>query len=106
MSTTNDEFEGMAKLFDISTFTQDAGDLSTVTKGSATTFRDQRVTPLHNDAEQSTVYVAATGPPYLLGMTSTGSSFGSIWFSQYGSARVSVPPAHSIDLSALQQPSG
>ena len=106
MSTANDEFGDMANLFEITTFVQDAGDLSSVTKRPVTNFHGARAIPLHNDVEGGTVYVAATGPPYLLGMTGTGTSSGSIVFSQYGSAKVPPVPAHSVDLSALQRSAG
>lgn len=105
MSTTDPEFGGMAKLFEISSFAENAGDLSAVTKGAVTTFHGARAIPLHEDADQSTVYVAATGTPYMLGRTATGTNPGSIVFSQYGSAKVPPAPAHSVDLSALQQSS-
>ncbi|HEX5586421.1 MAG TPA: hypothetical protein VFZ17_03885, partial [Acidimicrobiia bacterium] len=103
MSTTNDEFGGMANLFEISTFVSETGDLSSVTKRPVTTFHGARAIPLYDSVKQSTVYVAATGAPYVLGMTSNGASTGSVVFSQYGSAKVPPAPAHSVDLSALEQ---
>jgi len=106
MSTANEEFGSLAKLFDISTFNDDSDDLSSVRKLPVTTFHGARAIPLHNDAKQSTVYVAATGKPYVLGVTSNGTSAGSIVFSEYDTAKVPPAPKHSIDLSSFQQSAG
>ena len=62
-------------------------DPKTLTKGTTTAFRGQKAIPLHSGNQ--TIYVAAVGPPYLLGIESTGS----VTFDQFNSATVPAPPA-------------
>lgn len=103
-TTTSDaRFAGLAEVFDAATLIQRLGRSGTLTEGVVTTFNEKKVIPLR--ASDETIYVAATGKPYILGLVGTGpNNDGSqLIFSLYGVARVTRPPRGAISVSRLPQ---
>jgi hypothetical protein len=104
-STTDDkDFSGLASLADLSGLSQSMLTVSgTLTKGPVTDFQGRKAIPLHDDgAEPGTLYVAATGTPYPLGLVRTTGEPGQVVFSHYGKAKIPAPPAQFVSLSQLQ----
>jgi hypothetical protein len=73
-----------------------------VTKGVTSTVGGQRALALH-DSRNGTLYVAATGKPYPLKVSGTGSSGGDISFTQYNHTFTIAAPSHSVNAAQLQQ---
>ena len=76
-----------------------------MSKKSVTKVDGNKVIPLV-DSKGGTLYVAATGPAYILKIVNSGGSAsggkGSVTFDQYGSAKVPSVPSGAVDLSKLQ----
>jgi hypothetical protein len=102
-STANSDFAGFADIFDVSKLMSQSDDPGTLTKGKITTFHGQRAIPIRSSNEPSTVYVAAAGRPFVLGVVGTGDSSGEVLFTDYGTAKLPRAPAHTIDLTTLEQ---
>jgi hypothetical protein len=104
-TTSNQDFENLAVLVDVSELTHQISSTGTITKGAVTTFRGKRAIPLRNTSSSGdgggTLYVAATGSPYILAIVGP-SGKGQLLFGQYGSAKVPKAPKQSVDLSQLQ----
>jgi hypothetical protein len=66
-----------------------------LTKGPITTFQGRKAIPLR--AGNQTIYVAEEGPPYLLGLQSTGT----VTFDQFNTAVVPSAPASSTPAADL-----
>ena len=104
-TTADQNFGSLAGLLDTTTLTQSITAAGTVTKGAVTTFRGRKAVPLKG-GNNGTLYVAATGSPYILGLVGTGPKKGSqVLFTQYGTAKVPSAPSNSVSLSQLQQTS-
>ena len=107
-TTDNTDFGDFSRLVDISALTRTMTPTGTLSRGAVTTYRGKRAIPLidHTSKDPGTMYVAATGRPYILGIVSPkGKSH--LLFSHYGSAQPPAAPTTSISLSQLQQePSG
>jgi hypothetical protein len=76
-----------------------------VTKGAVTTYRGHAAIPIVNyqdNKKQGTIYVAATGLPYLLGGVAQGSETGSLNFSDFGTAKVPAAPKDALNLQSLE----
>jgi hypothetical protein len=103
-TTTDENFGSFSKLLDPETLVQQITSTGKITKGPVTTFRGQPAIPLRDGAHNGTLYVAATGQPYILGLVGSGSSKGStVIFSQYGTASIPSAPANPVSLTSLQQ---
>jgi hypothetical protein len=102
-TTADEKFGSFTKLLDTSTMTQST---TTVTKGPVTTFKKHPAIPLHQADGNGTLYVAATGTPYILGIDGSGDSQGQIVFSQFGTAKAPAAPRSSISIDQLQQDTG
>jgi hypothetical protein len=72
-----------------------------LSKGSLTTVRGQRVVPVNGTATGGTLYVAATGKPYPVEVKKQGSSGGQIVFDRYDQPVSLTPPSDVIDISQL-----
>jgi hypothetical protein len=105
LQTTSDnpDFGTFAELVDIGALTQSLSSSTDITKGKTTMFHGQSAIPLHSGAEPSTLYVAATGDPFILGLAGTGKNQGELRFSGYGSAKLPKVPSHAINLDQLEQ---
>jgi hypothetical protein len=106
-TTTDDsDFGSFAKLLDASALADGITSTGAVTKGKTTTYRGKKAIPLVDGDENGTLYVAATGAPYILGVVGSGSKQGSeIRFTQYDTAKIPAEPSNSISVSA-QKSSG
>ena len=105
-TTTNASFGSLAVFVDVSTLTAQLGKpAGKVSKGRTTTFDSKAAIPLLNDhaGTGSTLYVAATGKPYILGLTNTqAKQRGKLTFSNFGKAAAPAVPSGSISLSKLE----
>jgi hypothetical protein len=103
-TTANQDFADLTNLLDISKLASALTPSGALTKGAPTTFNKVAVVPLHDTgAKGGTLYVAATGKPYMIAVRGGGTEPGTVTFSQYGTAKVPSPPAGAINLSQLQQ---
>jgi hypothetical protein len=101
-TTADQDFGSFAKLLDAGKLTQQITATGTVTKGGVSTFHGKQAVPLKS--KKGTLYVAATGTPYILGIVGNGAKDGGqLLFTQYGSATVPSAPTDAISLSQLEQ---
>jgi hypothetical protein len=103
-TTANADFAGMAKLADMDQIGASMFSPSgTLTKGAVTQFKNQAAIPLADDgAEPGTLYVAAKGKPYPLGLARTTGQPGQLTFSKFNTAKIPHPPTSSVDFDKLQ----
>lgn len=103
-TTANPDFTDLVSLLDVSKLVSALSSHGTLVRGSATTFHGASAVPLtDNGGNKGTLFVAATGKPYILGVTGGGAKKGTIIFDQYGSAQAPPAPANAINLDKLQQ---
>jgi hypothetical protein len=102
-TTADQDFAAIAALTDTSGLASMLTVSGTLTKGRVTKFQGHKAIPLHDDGGSSpgTLYVAATGTPYPLGVVSDAAQAGRVVFSRYGKARIPAPPAQSVSMSQL-----
>jgi len=107
-TTADANFGSFAQLLDTGTLTQQITSSGKITKGPVTTFRGKQAVPLNDSSGNGgTLYVAATGTPYILGLAGTGAHKSSqIVFTQYGTAPVPNAPTTAISLAQLEQSAG
>lgn len=108
---SDEEFSALAQFFGISRLTTELlpSDGEPVVKGKPTTVGGQKVVPLSavvktkgKAAESTTIYVAATGRPYVVKATAkNGDESGTIVFSRYGETVRVKAPADALNLSGL-----
>jgi hypothetical protein len=72
-------------------------------KGAVTTYDGMRAIPITDTKKGSTLYVAATGKPYILAIVGRSASTGTITFTHYNSATIAAAPANSVSLKQLEQ---
>jgi hypothetical protein len=72
-----------------------------ITKGPVTTINGQKAVPLVDHGDGGTLYVAATGTPYILKIVDSkaSGSAGSLTFDQFGTATVPPVPTNAVDFS-------
>jgi hypothetical protein len=94
-SSSNQSVAALLPLLDITKLATTSFSFAGVpTKQAATTFRGQRAIPVVDAQSGDTIYVAATGKPYILGVRGPASSGGStLDFTDYD--RAPIPPAPS-----------
>ena len=101
-TTADPNFGSFATLLDAAKVTQQITATGTITKGAVTTFHGKQAVPLKNN--KGTLYVAATGSPYILGIVGSGAkNGGQLLFTQYRSAKIPTAPSNAISLAQLQQ---
>jgi len=109
-TTSNSDFGSFGQLFDLATLAgQIAEPQGTVVKGATTKYHGQPAIQLlsKSKTDPGTLYVAATGKPYVLGIVGTGKkNQGELRFSQYDTAKLPAAPTGAIDLDQLEQQSG
>ncbi len=106
-TTADPDFASFAALLDASTLTQSLTATGTVAKGAVTNFHGKKAVPLKDGTKNGTLYVAASGTPYILGIVGTGAKKNNqVLFTEYGSAKVPSAPTNAINLSQLEQTSG
>lgn len=100
-TTANQSFASLAELFSVSALVRSFTPSGQLARGATTTFAGQRAVPLlDRGSDGGTMYVAATGKPYILGLSGAGAQ-GHITFDRYGASSLPAPPATSTDLSSL-----
>jgi hypothetical protein len=103
-TSSDPKYTSFVSLLDFSVLAQKVTTSDTYTKGRVTTFHGKSAVTLHvGGTSPNTVYVAATGTPYLLGSVNTGATHGETRYTKYGSAKPPRAPSKSVSLSRLQQ---
>jgi len=104
--TTNADFKDLAKIGDLKSFLNEGlQPEGQVSKHAVTTVDGKRVLPLV-DGTGSTLYIAATGPPYVVKIDNTAKASGgagTLTFDHYGNAAIPAIPNGAVDLSALEK---
>lgn len=72
-----------------------------LTKGSTTTINAQKVVGVTDKTKGGTLYVAATGTPYPVQISKSGSGSGTITFGRWNEAVTIAAPANAIDIAQL-----
>jgi len=93
------ELTDLGKLID----TALAGHGSNVTKGGTSTVEGQKAVELKDGDKGGTLYVSATGKPYPLQITKSGSESGKVVFNSWDQPVTLEAPANAIDIGALQK---
>ncbi len=106
---TNKDFASLGKFLDYPTLMNQllGGRANSVVNAGTTTYRGRKVIVLKNKSSggSGTVYVAASGQPYILRISQTGgSSNGSITFSAYNVQPNPSAPRGAIDFEQLTNP--
>jgi hypothetical protein len=73
-----------------------------LTKGGTTTVTGQKVVGLTDTSKGGTLYIAATGQPFPVEITKSGSGGGNISFDRWNTPVSVTAPANSIDVAQLQ----
>jgi hypothetical protein len=105
-STDNKDFGSLAGLFKLSNLIQNIKPQGAIHKGSVTNIDGQSVIMLTDTSHQGTLYVADTGPPYMIELVGGKGESGKITFDQYGSAKPPAIPTGAINLDQLGSSSG
>ncbi len=71
-------------------------------KGKTTTIQGQKVVGVTDTTNGGTLYVAATGKPYPIELTKSGTTGGQIVFDRFNQPVALTPPANAVDISKLQ----
>ena len=96
-SSTNSAFAGLSQLLDITKLPQSFAFGGVPTKQSATTFAGMAAIPVFDPKSGGTLFVAATGKPYIIGIRGAKSSGGAtLTLDQYGKAKVPSAPPNPI----------
>ncbi len=102
---TTGEFASIGAFTDIATFfTGVLGSHGRITKGAETTVDGQKVIAIVDHSNSGgTLYVATTGKPYPMGISSPhGGAGGSVHFTDWGKTIPVAAPKSSIDLAKLK----
>ncbi len=67
-----------------------------------TTFRGQKAVAIRDTTQGGTLYVAATGKPYPLGISGTGSNAGTISFTEWNARASVTAPKNAVDVGKLK----
>ncbi|MDQ6840360.1 MAG: hypothetical protein M3137_19005 [Actinomycetota bacterium] len=99
-SSASDNFTGLSQLVDITRLPQSFTFSGSPTKQAPTMFDGMKVVPLFDPASGGTLYVAATGKPYIIGIKGATSKGGAtLTFDHYGTAKVPSAPPNPITLN-------
>jgi len=102
-SASDQGVANVVRLLDITTLLQIAPQ-GALSKARTTSFNHASVIPLVDNGGGATLYVAATGKPYLLGIKTGQGGAGTVLFTDYGTAKVPAAPTDSVDLRQLLTP--
>jgi len=98
------ELASLAELTDLSKLIDTAlADHGTLSKGGTTTVQGQKAVELKDTSKGGTLYVAATGQPYPLQITKSGTEKGLVVLSRWNQPVTLQAPANAIDIGALQK---
>ena len=108
LETTKDnkDFGSLAQLFDLTNLVKDIQPQGTLQKRSVTTINGQSVIGLTDASRKGTLYVASSGPPYMIELVGGPGETGTITFDNYGSAKPPTIPKNPINLDQLESGSG
>jgi hypothetical protein len=97
------EFASLAQLTNLSSLLGSAlGNHGALTKGAETTVAGRRAIPVRDTTKGGTLFVAATGTPYPLEITKTGSEGGTVDFTEWNKPVTLTAPAGAINITQLQ----
>jgi hypothetical protein len=97
------QFASLASLTDVHTlFTKLLTVHGTLAKGATSTVDGQKAVAVHDTTKGGTLYVATTGQPYPIEISTPGSQGGRIVFDRYNQTASLNPPKNSIDVSQLK----
>lgn len=101
---SNSDFASLSQLTDLRQLVDQTLEShgGTLTKTATTTIDGQKVVGITDKSKGGTLYVAATGQPYPVQITKTGSSGGKITFDRWNAAVGIAAPANAIDVAQLQ----
>lgn len=106
-TSTNASFGDYSKLLDLPSLLTELQASGKLVKGKVTTFHGVSAIPvIDQGGNHGTLYVAATGKPYILGIVGGGSNSGEVRFTEDGTATVPARPAGAVDLQKLEQGAG
>ncbi|HUA75507.1 MAG TPA: hypothetical protein VL988_12170 [Solirubrobacteraceae bacterium] len=74
----------------------------TLTKSGTTTVAGQKVVGITDKSKGGTLYIAATGKPFPVQISKTGSAGGKITFDRWNGPVTLAAPANAIDIAQLQ----
>ncbi len=94
----------VVRLLDITSLLRSFAPQGTLSKSSTTSLNHASVIPLVDNVGGATLYVAATGKPYILGIKTGQGGAGTVLFTDYGTAKVPAAPTDSVDLRQLLTP--
>jgi hypothetical protein len=103
MPATSPDFESIVSFTDLGKFF--SGVLSShgkLAKGKTTTIAGQKVIALKDMTKGGTLYVATTGKPYPIELSSPGGSSGAITFDRWNESVKLSTPANAVDVSKLK----
>ena len=101
--STDANYRDLAGLLDSSKFMDNIKPEGQVTKQAVTKVDGKSAIPL-SDSGGGTLYVAATGPAYIVKIVNTGKSSGgtgTVTFDHYGDATIPAVPTGAVDLGAI-----
>jgi hypothetical protein len=100
-SVTKGELSALATLTDLHTFFKGIlGQHGKIENKGETTFNGQKVVEIRDTTQSGSLYVAATGTPYPLGLAG-GKQQGNVDFGDWNASETIVAPKGAIDLSKL-----
>jgi hypothetical protein len=104
-TTANTDFGSAAQLFDLGALADKLGQpTGNISKGKTTSYHGESAIPIQD--KTGTLYVAATGQPYILGLVGTGNHRGELRISAYNTAKSPAQPANALNLDQLENQAG
>lgn len=104
-SASNSDFASLSQLTDLRQLvdqTLDNHGLS-LTKSGSSTVAGQKVVGITDKSKGGTLYIAATGKPYPIQISKSGSGAGKITFDRWDGPVTLAAPANAIDVAQLQK---
>jgi hypothetical protein len=102
-AASSSDFASLSQLTDLRQLVdQTLAKPGSLTKGQTTTVNGQKVVGLTDRTKGGTLYIAATGQPYPIEITKSGSGGGKIVFDSWNKPVTVAPPANAIDVAQLQ----
>jgi len=102
---TSSDFASLGQLTDLQQLVNQtlSNHGSSLTKTGTTTIAGQKVVGITDKSRGGTLYIAATGQPYPIQLTKSGSGGGKITFDRWNGPVSLVAPANAIDVAQLQR---
>ena len=102
-SASSSDFASLSQLTDLrQLIDQTLADHGALTKGGTTTINGQKVVGITDKSKGGTLYIAATGKPYPVQISKSGSGSGTITFDRWNESVGLAAPANAIDIAQLQ----